>query len=62
MKVGVSAVPNYALNVMEEALLVANPKVHYYIAKPTGLSNYLSAIAEKVENIRKKKYYVERTA
>lgn len=62
LRLGVSAVPNYALNVIEEALLVASPKEHYCIAKPTGFTNYLSAVTHKLENIRKKKYNLERTA
>lgn len=49
------------MNVIEEALLVTNPKEDYYITKPTGFTNYLSAITEKLENIQKKKYNIERT-
>lgn len=50
------------MNVIEEALLVANPHEEYYISKPTGFTNYLSTITEKLENIQRKKYSIERTA
>lgn len=61
LKFSIAAVPAYAMNVIEEALLVTNPKEDYYITKPTGFTNYLSAITEKLENIQNKKYRIERT-
>lgn len=58
VKYDVTVLPEYALNIIEESLLVEPPKKEYVISKPTGFYNYMAVISNKLENAHKKKYKV----
>lgn len=52
LRCNLKAVPDYALEVIEEALLDPTPKAVYTVCPPGGLSNYMSAITERFTHIQ----------
>lgn len=55
VKYNLSVVPNYAMHIIEEALLTQVPKSEYSLSVPSGFSNYMTAITERFSNIQNKK-------
>lgn len=55
VKYNLSVVPNYAMHIIEEALLTHVPKSEYSLSTPSGFSNYMTAITERFANIQHKK-------
>ncbi|CAH0768528.1 unnamed protein product [Bemisia tabaci] len=47
IKYNPSVIPSYGMETIEEAILTETPKAAYSLSKPTGFSNYVSAISQK---------------